>query len=408
MTAPPTALVVGHGYIFADPPSRNTCLSLQAAGWQVHALQLDVGRVIPHQPIPQVVATDSRLLRLPGPLRRLDSAAKWWLYRRNAARLVRRLQPALVVTMTLYDVAALPWPPARYGHKLACAVLDIPPIEDAGRLDRHILAEAWRRLATADVVWASDPHRAETAARLGRLPRRPLVCHNVTETGYLPEPTWPRDGWLRAELRRQGGSLGETGGCIVLRTGAIGDHCGLDETLDALPALPDDTVFAMMGRPDVGYRDRLQTRIAAAGLQRRAFFWDRPTDEVWKRSLQGADVGHMVHGPFPPGPMQRLHEHNSSQSNNRLFQYMAAGLPIVCHDDPRMHPLHAEVGCFRTVRHERLTADLTDRLRELAAAPALRRQLGTAGRKAHLTKYNWPTQFAPVLDAIGPPPDARL
>jgi glycosyltransferase involved in cell wall biosynthesis len=396
----PTALVVGYGHVFADPTSRHTCLQLQADGWTVSALHSDIGRILPHIPLAGVSSVESPVPSLPGPLRRLNGPLKAWFFRRNAARLVRTLRPSLVVTITLNDLAALPWPPEKHGFKLACAVLDVPVLEDAGRYDQVLLRRAWERIGKADVVWASDGIRANAVRQLGHLPNCPLVCQNVMHKDYLADPLWPRDGWLRVELRRQGATVGESGGCVVLRAGAIGEYCGIDETLDALTALPDSVIFLMLGRPDTSYQAHLSGRIERLGLRKRAFFWDRPSDEVWKKALRGADVGHMIHGPFPSGRWARLSEYNTSLSNYRLYQYMAAGLPILAFDDPRMETAYSEVPCFRVARWANLSCDLTTHIRELAGDPTLRERLGRAGRAAHMERYNWPVQFAPVRDAI--------
>lgn len=395
-----TVLVVGYGYVFADPTSRHTCERLQSDGWSVAVLQSDIGRSLPHVAVPGVAAVDSPAPSLPGPLRRLNGPLKAWHFRRNAARIIRQKRPSLVVTITLNDLASLPWPPEKCGYKLVSAVLDVPVMQDAGRYDRVLLRRAWERLGRADVLWASDRCKAELAMRFGRLREMPLVCHNAPQNDYLPEPTWPRDGWLRAELRKQGASLGETGGCIVLRTGAVGDYGGIGETLAALRELPADVVFLMTGRPDAAYRQSVTRAIASAGLERRAFLWDRPSDEAWKKALAGADVGHLIHGPFPSGRWQRLYDANSSLSNYRVFHYFAAGLPALGYDDPRMADLYAEVPAFRVCRHAHLTADLRAHIAELAAAPAVRERLGRAGRAAHLATYNWVTQFAPVVARI--------
>jgi glycosyltransferase involved in cell wall biosynthesis len=184
---------------------------------------------------------------------------------------------------------------------------------------------------------------------------------------------------------------------VVLRAGAVGVHGGIEEAIDALAHLPEDVVFLIMGRPSEAYRRGLAARIAARGLTRRVILWDRPSDEDWKRALQGADVGHLIHGPFPEGPMRNVYALNSSLSNNRLFQYMAAGLPIVAYDDPRLAAIMDEVPCFRAARLEHLESDFIDILGSLAREPELREKLGRGGRSAHLTTYSWERQFAKIL-----------
>jgi glycosyltransferase involved in cell wall biosynthesis len=300
----------------------------------------------------------------------------------------------------LHPLAALPVNQGeKKTFKLVSCIYDIPSMTDAGRLDRRIFLKGWSRLHNADVVWSSDIHKAELAREFGKLSSTPLVCHNTPPEDYLPEPAWPRDAWLRNELRKLGASIGEKDGCILLRAGAVGESGGIEETLEAMCNLPKNLVFLMMGRPGQAYEKQLLRRIDTLGLAGRAFLWNRPADETWKKALRGADIGHLIHGPFPSGAPSRLHALNSSLSNNRLFQYMAAGLPIVSYEDPRLESLYNEIRCFRNVRLTNLQSDLQNVLSELTTDSDLRHGLGLAGRAAHRSEYNWDMQFGKVLRA---------
>jgi glycosyltransferase involved in cell wall biosynthesis len=272
-------------------------------------------------------------------------------------------------------------------------------MRDAGRLDAKILARAWKRLGRADVVWSSDRYKAELTREFGNLPESPVICHNCPPLDYLPEPSWPRDGWLREELRRQCAAIGDDA-CILLRAGAVGECGGIEAALQAMRRLPAKHVFLMMGQPSREYRQKILRMISEMGLRCRAFLWEKPSDEIWKRALLGADVGHLVHGPFPQGHMTRMYELNSSLSNNRLFQYMAAGLPILSYNDPRMSDIHSEVDCFRVLRTSHLVEDTYQAMLALASDVSVRMRMGKVGHKAHKVSYNWEKQFAPVLGAL--------
>jgi hypothetical protein len=299
----------------------------------------------------------------------------------------------------LHALAALPRLD-RKRTKLVSCVYDIPSPQDTGLLDRRIHAAAWRRLARADVVWSSDEFKAALVQRSAHLPMTPIVCHNCPSLQWLPQANSVRSGWLRERLRGQGAELGERGGCIILRAGAIGDLCGIHETLTALHSLPKDCVFLMMGRPHPTFRTPLLARLAEPELRRRAFFWDCPSDDDWTRAHLGADVGHLVHGPWLSGAARRANELNSSLSNNRLFNYMAASLPIVVHEDQRMDQLVKDTGCFRVVNNQDLSRSLVPVLRELYESPTERERLGLLARRAHESRYNWECQFQPVAEAI--------
>jgi len=156
----------------------------------------------------------------------------------------------------------------------------------------------------------------------------------------------------------------------------------------------------MLGRPSLKYKEKLHSEILRNNLRHRVFLWDRPSDNFWKKALLGADIGHLIHGPFFDNKHRRMHDLNSSLSNNRLFQYMAAGLPIITYDDPRLKNIISEVGCFRMASLDNLTSDIYDIWLDLASNSEEREKLGACGRLRHIEKYCWEKQFDPVLDAL--------
>lgn len=403
MSMKPTCLVASYGHALNDPTSRRAAVSLIQAGWLVTVFQMPAAGVYASEPpagVETYTCTWPVVPESTGPLFRV---ARWRRFRRELRQWIAANRPDLVITIMLHPLAALP--NGHHGGKrprLISCIYDIPSLQDAGWLDAVVFRRGWERLSDADVVWASDGYKAQLAQQFGGLVRTPLVCHNAPSLEYLPEPPVPRDGWLRAELRRQGAYLELSEGCVLLRAGAIGEHGGIEETLEAMCALPQNFVFVMMGRPTRQYKEKLKHLTSERGLAKRAFLWDCPSDEIWKLALQGADIGHLIHGPFPSGRMTRIYNLNSSLSNYRLFQYLAAGLPIISYDDPRMERFYQDVKAFRVVRVQSLVNDLARAWRELAAAPGLRKSLGMAGRRAHVLKYCWEKQFSEVLDAAIP------
>lgn len=395
-----SCLVVAYGNFLDDPPTLQAMHSLRREGFEVHCILVGNGKHHREtEPKEITIHTVCAPLWLKG-FGALNNWYRWKHFCSEVRRLLDLLKPELVITIMLHALAALPKRHAARRCRIVSCVYDIPAPGYTGRLDKRIIKFGWRQLQRANVVWSSDIYKAKLAQEFGQLKNRPLICHNCPALGYLPDPGWPRDGWLRAELRKRAATIGEAGGSILLRAGAVGECGGIEETLGGMRNLPGDYVFVLMGRPPEAYKRHLLDQIAKLGLQHRAFLFDRPSDQVWKQALQGADIGHLIHGPFPPGYMTRLYELNSSLSNNRLFQYMAAGLPIIAYDDPRMNELYAEVPCFRVARLAQLGTDIREAWHELGSDEPMRRELGNAGRSAHLTKYCWESQFAPILSAL--------
>lgn len=384
----------------SDPPSRQAAAALAASGFDhltLHAPVKDSGLEVNQQGIS--VAGFKRL-QLPRVLRSIQQPLNWLRFCLSVRSTIWKFKPDVVVAIMHHALAALPKSSRSRRFQLVACIYDIPPLGHAGRLDRRSIRHGWSRLAKADLVWASDKYKADLARKIGHLVEMPVICHNCPSLDYLPEPSAETRAWLRTELRRQGMAIGEVGGSILLRAGAIGEYCGIEETLAGMNHLPDDYVFVMMGRPPGTYKAHLIKQISALGLAKRAILLDRPDEVVWKNALQGADIGHLIHGPFPPGYMTRLYELNSSLSNNRLFQYMAAGLPIISYDDPRMSDIYEEVPCFRVARLSSLGHDIIACWRELGNDNFLRKQMGDIGRKAHLGKYCWEQQFGAVMKQL--------
>lgn len=395
-------LVTLYGHVPFEQVSRQMTESLLAAGCFVRIVCTGAPRdeLFPSKAL-QGAAFQSIYSTAPsrnlGPLGRLLA---WISYRRALSRCIRTFEPDLIIAVQFPALAAISprlW--SRVKSKVAFNVFDIPAIEFAGRLDRIILRRALARVSQAKEVWASDTYKGEFVKDSGGLSRSPRICYVARPLSYITEQLWPRDPWLRIQLRARGASIGDSDGCVIVRAGAVGPYGGLEETLEAMRGLPPNILFLMMGRAKNQYKVHLENLISSMGLERRAFIWNLPSDVEWKRAALGADVGHLIHvcNPSTPAHVRRAHELNSALSTVRLFHYMAAGLPIISYDDPRMEDLYREVPCFRVARISSLTSDLHGILLDLTTNPDLRYRFGTIARKAHEDKYNWEAQFRPLM-----------
>lgn len=395
-----TGSIIFYGYGLNDPTTRQAAESLSQLGHSVTLFQTSPSPSdIPYPSPPFSVINSSKIHRssIPNGIR---SVLNWSLFNLQLRRHLRRTKPDFLVTIMVHALAAVPSSFPTVGRSLTSCIYDIHPMEFAGRLDRHIVKHGWNRIRHTDTVWCSDPHKAELTLQSGSLIETPMVCYNCPKRNYLPDSGVDRDTWLRQKLIADGASIGPTGGSILLRTGALGEGGGVFETLEAMRTLPEDFIFVVLGRPSTSYKAELFKRIQDLGLVRRAILFDRPSDEVWKLALQGADIGHLIHGGFVSPNLRRLFELNSSLSNYRLFHYMAAALPILSYDDPRMDVIHRDVACFRVADSSRLAGSIQAAWKELAGSASLRANLGASGRRAHLDKYCWEEQFAPVIERI--------
>lgn len=394
--AKPTALLACFGSALQDPPTRNAAQYLLEQGWHVTILQRDQRRAT-GAPIHGDCRLVEALRTLGGG--RATRIAEIAAFAIKLNYLCRRLQPDALVGVMLHAYGLINAHVQRKARVTVCSILDIPVPGASGKLNEPIFSRGMRRLRSVDVIWASDKYKGRDIRKLASLDKDPIICHNCPKTSYITGDLWPRNPWLRLELqRRLGHNMGEEM-CILLRSGALGEHGGIEETLSAIREVKD-VVFVLAGQISKDYQQRLESYASRLGVERRFTIFKAPSDEIWNLCLRGADIGHMIHFRPGDGYHQQAYDLNSCLSNNRLFQYMAAGLPILVNDDPRLQDIARQVPCFEPIRQERALEDLRGKISGLSRLPNRRIDLGTVGRRAHEMTFHWEHQFAPVYDAL--------
>lgn len=173
---------------------------------------------------------------------------------------------------------------------------------------------------------------------------------------------------LRTDLRLDGKR-------VLVFTGRLVPHKGVDVILQALALLPDDVALVVIGagprlRSLVGLARRLRVRA-------RVRFCPAVSDEDLPRYLALADVF-----VFP--------------SQNRLEGFglavaeaMAVGLPVVVADMPGVREV-IEPGREGLLAEPLIASDLADKIRTILDDPALAKQMGRAGRERAEARYALP------------------
>ena len=133
---------------------------------------------------------------------------------------------------------------------------------------------------------------------------------------------------------------------------------------------------------------------------------DRDTDRLQRKGVY-------LHGTVPfrevPGWLARgkvglvcLHpvENYRDALPIKMFEYMAAGIPVVATDFPLWRKILEENQCGVTVNPLN-PAEMAEKVAALLKDEKLRRRMGENGRRAHLEKYNWKAEEAKLLDLYG-------
>lgn len=274
---------------------------------------------------------------------------------------------------------------ARHGAKVVYDARDIYlEARNIARMRgsaRWLLAAEERRWAhRADRVVTVNRAYAEVMAERLRVPT-PLIVMNCS---YRFDPPEPRE-------RRFHSALGlDSSTRVVLYHGGLFPDRGIEQLVEAIEAV-DRVVLVLMGYGVL--EAELRQAAMEVGLDGRVRFVPPvPPDELhaW---VACADVVAM---PIQPSTLN-----HRLTTPNKLFEAMAAGVPLVASDLPGMSAIVRETRCG-------LLCDPTDpksiaaALRELLDAPdAVRRAFGQRGLLAAHETYNWEAQAAVLLEEYG-------
>jgi glycosyltransferase involved in cell wall biosynthesis len=122
------------------------------------------------------------------------------------------------------------------------------------------------------------------------------------------------------------------------------------------------------------------------GYDRIRFLGWLPWPVAWKRA-QDAIAGMVLYHPAP--------NHIESQPN-KLFEYMAAGLPVIASNFPLWKEIIEGNHCGLTVDPLK-PEEIADAIEYLIMHPEERRKMGENGRRAVKEKYNWEREGEKLL-----------
>ena len=242
---------------------------------------------------------------------------------------------------------------------------------------RPLLAALERRWAHAAdrVLTVNEPYADLLATQL-QIPRPPVVM-NCPEVWTPPEP--------RPDLIRQATGI-PAGTAIVLYQGQFMSERGIEQTMEAILEVPD-AVLVLLGFGD--WAQKLSTQSEAPPYRGRVIVLPAVSPAELIDWTASADVMAMAIQPTTVN-----HEYTTPQ---KLFEAIAAGVPIVASDLPGMAAIVRESGI----------GELCDPTSPASIAAAIRRILDrpAADRealRAHLLdvareRYNWGAQLSTLF-----------
>jgi glycosyltransferase involved in cell wall biosynthesis len=306
----------------------------------------------------------------------------WLRYARGALREASR-EPAEIVLA--HDLNTLPV--AAVAARRLRARLLYDSHEVFAELPVHGRLARWRWLAVerallprVESMWMSSPGHAAVFAANHGVPAPPVIA-NVPSLDPDPRAAGVPD--LHAEL----GLPQELR--IVLYIGGVYPHRPLAVLLDAAAEL-EDSALVIMGPGLPSYVDQLRAQAQALGIQERVRIVPPvPIADVVRYAAAG-DVGVI---PFLNTSLNNFHG-----LPNKVFEYIAAGIPVVASDFPQLRAVIDRYDVGTTYDPDRPGA-LVGAIRAVLGDPARLAQM-RANATAAAAELNWEVESRRLLELV--------
>lgn len=176
---------------------------------------------------------------------------------------------------------------------------------------------------------------------------------------------------------------------VIAYAGGFGDHRGLDTLVQAYAKVLETHPHAellIMGKGTPTMEAKLFGLVEELGLTGRVEFTGWVSEAVMRERLADASVGVVPH---------RRSEHTDTTSPHKIYQYMAAGLPVVTTDCRPLERIVHETGCGLVARSGD-AEEMAQRLLVMADHEA-RLRFSAAGVRASQTTYSLAEAARPLL-----------
>jgi glycogen synthase len=252
------------------------------------------------------------------------------------------------------------------------AVLPRPIRRLVGRLER-----GWARRASR-IITVNRPYAEVMAARWD-LPL-PLIVMNCS---FRYQPSEPRDCRIHEALGLDRGTA------VVLYQGGFSRDRGIEQLIEAIRAVPG-AVLVLMGYGPL--REELEGIAADPSTHGRVRVLPAVAPAELLDWIAAADVVAM--------PIQPTTLNHRLTTPNKLFEAMAAGVPVVASDMPGMASIVTDSGAGLLVDPTDPAA-IAEAITSLVGDPERRAEAARRALAAAHETYNWEAQVAELLAEYG-------
>jgi glycosyltransferase involved in cell wall biosynthesis len=167
-------------------------------------------------------------------------------------------------------------------------------------------------------------------------------------------------------------------GPIVLYLGGLMAGRGLESLVTAVSTMPANAQLVLLGQGALG--PALRELAEAGGLGSRVHILPPVAPDQVVSAAAGASIG--------VSPYVASSLNNRYSLPNKLFQYMAAGIPVVASDFPQVREVIERSGAGRCVDTSDPAA-IGAAVSAILNDPAVAATMGAAGRRAIESRFNW-------------------
>jgi glycosyltransferase involved in cell wall biosynthesis len=234
-------------------------------------------------------------------------------------------------------------------------------------------------LARADHIIVVVEESASRLVRLGIDPSKISVVSNTPPRGRIEDINRaPKSADLPA------------GDPVIMYLGNLDPGRGVDSLIGAMPAVVRMAPHAHLVIIGAGSQsDSLRSQTVQLQVQGAVTFLGRIPHALVQSHLAHADICVIPHDST---------DSNNTTISNKLFDYMAAGKPVVVSDCPPTARVVRSVGCGLEFP-SRDSLALAERIGQLLS-PSTRDGMGKKGRDAIRAQYNWERDSRVLVQAL--------
>jgi glycosyltransferase involved in cell wall biosynthesis len=362
-----------------DSRVKREAKTLSQAGYKVKIFDFD-GQAPQHESLNGVEVSRIRIrTRDLLPKNTFFRGVKYLEYLLSACRQAVRERADIYHAHDLYPLA-----PAFLGARLrgAKVVYDAHELwTEQGRMSNFV-ARIWRKIESfllprVDAALTVNEYIAEILHVEYGAKEKPVVVMNCQPYAASPGRTLKLVNFLR--------DRGIQGKRIVLHQGTLMPDRGLSQLVRAFEFLEDDIVLILMG--DGALRQELSVLVRQLGLDTRVWFHPPVSPDVLLAYTASADLGVVIY--------ENTCRNNYLCSPNKLFEYLAAGIPIVMCDFPVLRRLFQKYEVGRAF-DPGSPKSIASAIQFCLDDPA-RYERMCANTQQAMLEYNWENEAAKLL-----------